>query len=66
MPITLLAHGALGPYDEIVFISIALVFIAMMTVSWFRSQQLEDDDLEMNDSVPSNDHENPPEHFELR
>ncbi len=42
MPI-ILAHGALGPYDEIIFIGIALIFLAMMAVSWLRSQQLTDE-----------------------
>lgn len=40
MGIVILAHGALGPFDEIIFISIAVVFVVMMAVSWFRSQQL--------------------------
>lgn len=44
MPIVILAHGALGAFDEIIFVSIALVFIAMMAVSWFKSQQLPDED----------------------
>ena len=27
---SLLAHGALGPFDEIIFLGIALVFLGMM------------------------------------
>lgn len=40
------AHGALGPFDEIIFVSIAVIFIVMMGISWARSQglpELEDD-----------------------
>jgi len=44
MPIVILAHGALGVFDEIIFVSIAIVFIGMMAVSWFKSQQLPDDE----------------------
>ena len=45
MPV-ILAHGALGPFDEIIFLSIALVFLAMMGISWLRSQQLPDEEIE--------------------
>ncbi len=52
MPIVILAHGALGPFDEIIFISIAVVFIGMMASSWFRSQQLDDEITEDNSNPP--------------
>ena len=45
MPV-ILAHGALGPFDEIIFLSIAVVFLAMMGISWVRSQQLPDEEME--------------------
>ena len=48
MPV-ILAHGALGPFDEIIFLSIAGVFLAMMGISWVRSQQLPDEDTEAAD-----------------
>jgi len=54
MPIIILAHGALGAFDEIIFVSIAVVFVGMMAFSWFRSQQLEDDLLE-EDGKPKRD-----------
>ncbi len=60
MPV-ILAHGALGPFDEIIFLGIAVVFLGMMGMSWLRSQQLEDDETE--DSVKSSKPE--AEHFEL-
>ena len=46
MPIVILAHGLLGGYDEVVFVGVAIVFVAMMAFSWFRSQQLPDDELD--------------------
>lgn len=50
---SMLAHGALGPYDEIIFLGIAAAFLGMMGVSWLRSQQVDDefeDDLREADS----------------
>jgi len=62
MPIVILAHGALGAFDEIIFISIAIVFLGMMAFSWFRSQQLSDED----DNEPIIKHDSSDtEHFEL-
>ncbi len=48
MPVVI-AHGALGPFDEIIFLSIAVVFLAMMGVSWVRSQQLPEEETEAPD-----------------
>jgi len=52
MIVPLLAHGNLGYWDELVFISIALIFIGMMAVSWWRSRQL-DADLSESPSKPA-------------
>ncbi len=64
-PITL-AHGALGPYDEIIFLGVAVAFIAMMAVSWIKSRnetpEFEEDHPEVErdpaqpDDNTSNDH----------
>lgn len=43
MIVPLLAHGNLGYWDEVVFISVALIFLGMMAVSWWRSRQLDAD-----------------------
>lgn len=59
MPV-ILAHGALGAFDEIVFLCIALVFVAMMAFSWLRSQRLPPEDEEANAN-----HAEHTEHFEL-
>lgn len=60
MPV-ILAHGALGPFDEIIFIGIAIIFVAMMAVSWFRSQAMTEDEFEDEESLS-----NEGEHFELQ
>ena len=57
----LLAHGALGPFDEIIFLCIAAVFLAMMGISWLRSQELPDEDAE----APGESQEPDGERFEL-
>lgn len=38
------AHGALGYWDEIIFLSIIVIFLVMMGVSWFRSRSMDFDD----------------------
>ncbi|MCY4021510.1 MAG: hypothetical protein OXG39_19070 [Chloroflexi bacterium] len=51
--VVILAHGALGPFDEIIFVSIAIIFVVMMAISWVRSQglpELDDDASESTDS----------------
>ena len=45
MPV-IFAHGALGAFDEVIFMSIAVVFLAMMGLSWARSQELPDEEAE--------------------
>jgi hypothetical protein len=56
----LLAHGALGWFDEILFIGVGLGFLAMMALSWLRSRQLPDADDPISQSEPS-----APDHFRL-
>lgn len=45
----ILAHGALGWYDELVFLGIIVIFLGMMFVSWFRSRSM---DYEQTDLMP--------------
>ena len=45
----ILAHGALGWYDELVFIGIIVIFLGLMFVSWFRSRGM---DYEQTDLMP--------------
>lgn len=35
-----LAHGALGIWDEVIFISVGVIFLIFMVVSWLRSRNL--------------------------
>jgi hypothetical protein len=62
----ILAHGALGPYDELIFFLVGLAFLVMIGVSWLRSRSAPDDDeidttSLTHDSVDSN----APERFRL-
>ncbi|MBI5666920.1 MAG: hypothetical protein HZC41_02860 [Chloroflexi bacterium] len=34
----ILAHGALGDWDEVIFLGVAVLFLVMMGISWFRSR----------------------------
>jgi hypothetical protein len=38
-----LAHGTLGPWDEMIFIGVAAIFFIMMGISWVRSRAEEPD-----------------------
>lgn len=59
----LLAHGALGWFDEILFVGVGLGFIAMMVRSWLRSRSLPpaDDPAPQPNSAASDS----PDHFRL-
>lgn len=37
----ILAHGALGPYDELIFLSVGVAFLVMMGISWFKSRNIQ-------------------------
>lgn len=41
MPPIFPAHGALGYWDELIFFSVAVIFLIFMGVSWVRSRALE-------------------------
>ncbi len=44
MPIPFfLAHGALGPWDEIIFLGVIVVFLMFMGRSWLQSTRTEAD-----------------------
>lgn len=48
---TLLAHGALGSWDEIVFLSIAAIFLIVMGLSWIRSRAASPDEVDAVDET---------------
>ncbi len=62
-----LAHGALGVFDELIFVGVALAFIAMMGISWLRSRNESDDEAEpvAPIAMPPTDDIEPPERFKL-
>jgi hypothetical protein len=37
---TILAHGALGAFDEIIFLGVGVVFLVMMGISWLKSRNM--------------------------
>ena len=38
---TLLAHGVLGSYDEVILPLIGVAFIALLLVTWLKSREIE-------------------------
>lgn len=65
-----LAHGALGWYDELIYLGVAVIFLTMMGVSWFQTRMTEyDDDQHNADETPrpieSIETERSPERFTL-
>ena len=64
MPV-ILAHGALGAWDEVIYISIAAIFVGFMIISWFRSRnQVSDDEDEQ--VVETSEVNQSPDRFKLR
>lgn len=51
----ILAHGSLGEWDEIVFLSIAAIFLIMMGISWVRSRVSTPDELNEPSEPPAAD-----------
>lgn len=67
MPIPpVLAHGALGIFDELLFIGVAVTFLVMMGISWWISRRNlpPEEDVTLTDEIqpdaPSQD-----EHYRL-
>lgn len=62
-----LAHGAVGAWDEVVYLMVAAIFIAIMGVSWMRSRNTEydfDDEVVADSDFAEND-EPAPDRFQL-
>jgi len=50
----ILAHGSLGEWDELIFLSIAAIFLIMMGIAWVRSRVSTPEALEEpTDSTPA-------------
>ena len=54
----ILAHGALGIFDEVIYLSIVVIFVGFMGVSWVRArnQTIEEDENTAEDAEQSPDH----------
>lgn len=69
----ILAHGALGPYDELIFLSIGAIFLIFMGISWVKSRNTRpefdnvDEVQEGQRDIPQKTDEqaDTPEHFRL-
>ena len=62
----ILAHGALGDWDELIFLGIAAIFLTMMGISWVRSRNTMSPVDPAADSSPSAPSEgDTPDHFRL-
>jgi hypothetical protein len=49
----IIAHGALGPWDEIIFLGVVAIFVGMMGMSWIRSRNTEPEFDETSDDAPT-------------
>ncbi len=69
MPPIILAHGALGIFDELIFIAVALIFGGMMAYAWWRSRNAPHDagDEDQGGAMPAEtpDSTQNPDHFRL-
>jgi hypothetical protein len=61
----LLAHGALGPFDEIILIGVAVVFLIMMAISWMKSRSIAPDEDEDTLEPPASPTPDQPDRFRL-
>lgn len=63
----LLAHGALGWYDDLIFLAVVVIFLGLMLVGWFRSRG-ENFETDLMPEKPKNDESDDsdsPERFQL-
>ncbi len=65
MDLFIIAHGALGAADEIIFLGIAVIFIGMMGVTWVRSQNIDMEDDEPENPVIKQPADTAPDRFKL-
>jgi hypothetical protein len=62
----ILAHGALGGWDELIFLGIAAIFLAMMGISWVRSRNnMSPVNQTADASTPDSPEGDTPDHFHL-
>ncbi len=46
----ILAHGALGPFDELIMLGAAVIFLTMMGISWVKSRNTRPDFVEQEET----------------
>ena len=63
--IVILAHGALGWYDELVFLGIIVIFAGLMFISWFRSRGADYDSIDLMPETKQSDESDSSERFQL-
>ncbi|MCC6614297.1 MAG: hypothetical protein IT320_12520 [Anaerolineae bacterium] len=57
-----IAHGALGSFDELIFVGVGIVFVAIMIFSWWRSRNASSETLdELNAKIAPHDPATPPD-----
>ena len=42
-PYLVLAHGALGVFDELIVVMVAVVFVGLIAFSWYRSRHSDEE-----------------------
>jgi hypothetical protein len=62
-----MAHGALGIFDELIWLTVAIAFFGMMIYAYIRSRALDDLDLPTDDAPAPTDtyDEEAPDRFKL-
>ncbi len=60
-----LAHGSLGAYDELIFLSVSIIFFVMMGVSWVISRNTPQPPSDTPIEPHSHDQDSVPNHFPL-
>lgn len=61
----ILAHGALGPYDDLIMIGVSVVFIVMMGFRWIKSRSNEADFDEAEETADAPANTSDKDHFPL-
>ena len=64
-PYFILAHGALGWWDDLVFLGIITIFVGIMIFSWFRSRGDDFADTDLMSPANTNMEDESGERFEL-
>lgn len=61
----ILAHGALGPFDELIMLGVVVIFLVMMGISWVKSRNTRPEFAETDDLKPKQPAADAPDRFTL-